>query len=303
MEKGNLVDKRKHPRVRVDCAVKFKVFTKGKGHEDFREAARADAEFGQAQDLSRRGILLYTAKPVKRADVLQLQFEPDVHGHPIEAFATVAWFKFHGKAGLYEVGLKILNLKKKDEALLDRLVAALKAKADPAPNAPGRAPSPRPRRGPKADPAALVRGERVVHQARVHWMVNKPAILSGLVVLAIGTATFESGGLLEGSLLFLLVALLLAASVEAWYLVKHSKFYVTNMRVIFKSGIFGKQFMEAHLSHIKRVAVEEHRAGRLLGYGDLVVTHRSGRRHLFKSVARPRAVAEKFREQLEANFD
>lgn len=292
--------KRKHPRVRVDCDVNFTVLSKEKDYEDFKSGAGRSTLVGKARDLSQRGLLFHTPTPLNRKDFLQIQFHPEGVGKPIEAMATVAWCRFQEKQAEYAVGLRVLNLKKGDDGLLEKLVAAHKPLPLPVFKKPGPL-----YKGPKTKKgqAHLHQDEELVHETKIHWMVNKVAIGLGVLFLGFGAVAFPFDGLIAENLGYVLVALLIFASVEAWYLSKHSKLSVTNKRVIFKSGMLEKHEIDAHLSHIKLITVKQHAAGKALGYGNLLVTHRSGKSKLFKSVVKPHEVARNFKRQLEQNFD
>jgi hypothetical protein len=294
MKQAGPDNERKHPRVRVNCPVRFQVFTKAKDYEDFRTARTRFSEFGTAEDLSLRGILFHTPATLHRGDFVQLNLQPPGAERPIEAIATVSWSRYQTRKERYSAGLRILNLKAVDNSLLARLISSLRAKADKDTLA-----------GRKARKAQqeLLYGEDIMHEGRVHWMVNKLALGWGFLALCVGLLTLETGGFLEGAFLLLLAAAMVLAGVEAWMLRKNSRFYVTNKRVIFRSGLLGKHEVDSYLKYVKDVKVKEPLAGRKLGYGTLVVTHTSGRRKVFKSVAEPHEVAKNFLEQLKQNFD
>jgi len=131
----------------------------------------------------------------------------------------------------------------------------------------------------------LLEGERVVFRTRVHWMLFVAPVLFTVIVL-LPAAWFLANGPWSSftwvpiglGLLLLLVAVVKRQS---------SDFAVTNKRVMMKTGVFSTRSIELLLSKIEAIAVEQSFGGRVLGYGDIVVTGSGGTRETFPQIQSP----------------
>jgi uncharacterized membrane protein YdbT with pleckstrin-like domain len=134
----------------------------------------------------------------------------------------------------------------------------------------------------------LLPNERVVYKTRLHWILfARPALVTlvGVVLcVAIGAAT-GLAWLWYGSLLAL-AAGLGWAGLHAVELLT-SEFAVTTTRLIFKVGLIGRYTTELLLGKVESIGVQQTLAGRLLNYGDLVVTGTGGAKEVFPRVHDP----------------
>jgi uncharacterized membrane protein YdbT with pleckstrin-like domain len=131
----------------------------------------------------------------------------------------------------------------------------------------------------------LLEGERVVFRTRVHWMLFVAPALFTVVVL-LPAAWFLANGPWSNFTwvpLGLGVLLLLVAFIKR----QSSDFAVTNKRVMMKTGVFSTRSIELLLSKIEAIAVEQSFGGRILGYGDIVVTGSGGTRETFPQIQSP----------------
>jgi uncharacterized membrane protein YdbT with pleckstrin-like domain len=78
--------------------------------------------------------------------------------------------------------------------------------------------------------------------------------------------------------LFLLAAILKRQS---------SDFAVTNRRVMMKVGVFSTRSVELLLGKVEAIAVNQTLAGRIFGYGDIVVTGSGGTEERFPDIQAP----------------
>jgi uncharacterized membrane protein YdbT with pleckstrin-like domain len=78
-----------------------------------------------------------------------------------------------------------------------------------------------------------------------------------------------------------------------------SEFVVTNKRVLMKTGVFTVRSIELLLSKVEAIAVHQSLAGRMLGYGDIVLTGSGGTKEPFSSIQSPLA----FRNAVQAASD
>jgi len=131
----------------------------------------------------------------------------------------------------------------------------------------------------------LIADERVVYRTRLHWLLFAPYVLLIVVVLLPLAWFLAQAGQRELAWLPIVLGLLtlLAAIVKR----QSSDFAVTNKRVMMKSGVFSTRSIELLLGKIEAIAVHQGLLGRLLGYGDIVVTGSGGTREAFSSIQGP----------------
>jgi uncharacterized membrane protein YdbT with pleckstrin-like domain len=135
--------------------------------------------------------------------------------------------------------------------------------------------------------ANLMQGERVVYRTRLHWFLLLPPVLFTFLVL------FPIAWLIERSSasnfawipLALGLLLLLATVIKR----QSSDFAVTNKRVMTKVGVFHTRSIELLLGKIEAIAVEQSLMGRLLGYGNIVITGSGGTKEAFAHIQSPLA--------------
>jgi uncharacterized membrane protein YdbT with pleckstrin-like domain len=134
----------------------------------------------------------------------------------------------------------------------------------------------------------LLPNERVIYKTRLHWILfAKPALVSLLgfvLTVALGAAT-RMEWLWYASLL-VIVAGLGWGAVHAVELFT-SEFAVTTTRLIFKVGLIGRYTTELLLGKVESIGVQQTLLGRLMNYGDLVVTGTGGAREVFTRVHDP----------------
>jgi uncharacterized membrane protein YdbT with pleckstrin-like domain len=134
----------------------------------------------------------------------------------------------------------------------------------------------------------LLPGEQVIYKTRLHWVLfARPglATLLGMVLtVALGVVT---------RLEWLWYASLVAAIAGLGWGALHaielltSEFAVTTTRLIFKVGLIGRYTTELLLGKVESIGVQQTLLGRLLNYGDLVVTGTGGVREVFPRVHDP----------------
>ncbi len=120
MEKGQLIDKRRHPRRNAALPVLFKILN------STREIAQLAAQESRAlsKDLSRSGLALASSHPLKKGDMIKLKLEMPGMDRAIRAFAEVVWSaEGVGPAQETLAGIRFLALRQEDEDLLDGFVA------------------------------------------------------------------------------------------------------------------------------------------------------------------------------------
>jgi len=130
----------------------------------------------------------------------------------------------------------------------------------------------------------LLPGESVMYRSKLHWQVFLlPGFFAGILLLA-SIGSFANGA--NGVGLFSLVLagfLILVPFIKR----ANSEFAVTNRRIIVKLGFFTTRTLELLHSKVEAISVNQGLLGKMLGYGDIVVTGTGGSREEFKTVASP----------------
>lgn len=133
--------------------------------------------------------------------------------------------------------------------------------------------------------ANLLADERVVFRTRLHWKLLVGPVLFTLVALLpaawlLAQHRWSAWALIPPGLglLYLLAAIIKRQS---------SDFAVTNMRVVMKVGVFRTRSVELLLGKVEAIAVSQSLGGRVLGYGDIVVTGSGGTEEPFSSIQAP----------------
>jgi len=129
---------------------------------------------------------------------------------------------------------------------------------------------------------SLMPNERVVFRTRLSGVLfAAPAALAlaALLLMPLGHPGLWTGlFLLLIAIVFTLLRLLSFVS---------SEFAVTDKRVIMKVGVLQRRTLEMQLAKVEAVAVTQSLAGRMLGYGDILVSGTGGTKELFRQIGRP----------------
>lgn len=111
-------------------------------------------------------------------------------------------------------------------------------------------------------------GEEIMYRARIHiFLFLQPAIL-----LAIGFMCYFDEVRITHYLGLTLLFLGLVALVQRVFVKIGSIYAVTNKRVIFKTGVISRRTVELVLAKCEGIQVIQSIAGRIFGYGSIVVT-------------------------------
>jgi uncharacterized membrane protein YdbT with pleckstrin-like domain len=144
----------------------------------------------------------------------------------------------------------------------------------------------------------LLSGETVSYRTRLHWRLYVPAVLVDLLImtpiavvlvmrqlalwavlpLAVGTGLFAAAHLRRGS----------------------SEFAVTNKRVVIKLGVMSTRSLELLLSKVEGIEVNQSLWGKMLGYGDIIVTGSGGTRESFSNIQDPLGFRRAIQEATDA---
>jgi hypothetical protein len=156
----------------------------------------------------------------------------------------------------------------------------------------------------------LVPGEAVIYQTRLHWVVMLGHLVVGCFLLVLPGALLlyyarsQTGidirtlHIMEGAAAVLLVSGITAILVG---MVKRNatEMAVTNRRVVIKTGLASRKTIEMLLNKVESIEVSETTAGRMLGYGTIVVIGTGGTPQPFHKVAHPLEFRSQVQQQIE----
>jgi uncharacterized membrane protein YdbT with pleckstrin-like domain len=118
-------------------------------------------------------------------------------------------------------------------------------------------------------------GETVRVVGRLHWLIYSNAVLLLVIALAIALLAAELTDPTQRQLVLLvaLVVVVLGGLVflGAWIRRKATEIVVTDRRIIYKRGFIARRTVEMNISKVETVDVEQSIAGRLLGYGTVLI--------------------------------
>lgn len=131
----------------------------------------------------------------------------------------------------------------------------------------------------------LLPGERVIYRTRLHWnLFVMPALFTAVILLP-GTWFLAKGDERQYAWIPVVIALLVFAPP---LIKRHSSdFAVTSKRVMIKVGVFTTRSIELLLGKIEAIAVHQTLAGRLFGYGDIIITGSGGTKEAFSNIQAP----------------
>ena len=134
----------------------------------------------------------------------------------------------------------------------------------------------------------LLPEERVLYKTRLHWILYvKAALLTlvGIVLAAVLTQVPDPPWAWYAGVVVAVAGALWW--VVRWIELRTSEFAVTSMRLIFKVGLVARYTTELLLAKVESISVTQSLLGRLLNYGNLIVTGTGGAREVFARVHDP----------------
>jgi hypothetical protein len=115
---------------------------------------------------------------------------------------------------------------------------------------------------------SLAAGERVLARFELHWTAKWRLIV--FLLLAIPT-----------------LGIALLAALYEWLRLRSIEQGVTNRRAVRKTGLVGRRTEELRLASIETIDLRQTGWGRVLGYGDVVLTGRGESAMVFQRIAAP----------------
>jgi uncharacterized membrane protein YdbT with pleckstrin-like domain len=124
--------------------------------------------------------------------------------------------------------------------------------------------------------------------------------LGALLGLAASLSSKSGGGMLGSK--FEAVVLLVALGVIAWPLIarKSTELVITSKRLIAKFGVTSTQSIEIRFDRIETVRVKQSLMGRILNYGDIVVTGTGSTFDPIPDISKPMKFRAALNEAMEA---
>jgi uncharacterized membrane protein YdbT with pleckstrin-like domain len=155
----------------------------------------------------------------------------------------------------------------------------------------------------------LITDESVTYRGRLHWILFvKPFFLSLIIFAAVALLIYAldlkeviSTG--HAALAWLVGFVVSATPIYSAFLKwKSAEFSVTNKRVVLKIGFIQSRTAEMFLNKIESVGVDQNVAGRMLGYGDIVIRGTGGSLEPFRRVSAPLEFRRQIQEQIGKSF-
>jgi uncharacterized membrane protein YdbT with pleckstrin-like domain len=117
----------------------------------------------------------------------------------------------------------------------------------------------------------LVEGEKPYWYGRRSFKSMPGSIILGLILLLLGLPMLAGGRDAAGlGIIFIIIAIILLLRV--YLAVKNSEYFISSHRVYAKYGTFSKTSFEIKNEWITSVAVHQGSLGRMLNYGDVVIS-------------------------------
>jgi uncharacterized membrane protein YdbT with pleckstrin-like domain len=131
----------------------------------------------------------------------------------------------------------------------------------------------------------LIAGETVAYRTRLHWKSYVvPVLISLFFLLPLTVIALRSEiRILAVAPIFVAFLLLVVARVRR----RSAEFAVTNRRIIIKVGVLTTRSIELMLPKVEAITVNQSLAGRIFGYGDIIVTGSGGTRESFAGIQSP----------------
>jgi len=140
----------------------------------------------------------------------------------------------------------------------------------------------------------LLRDEIVIYRTQLHWKVFITPAVFTVIVLALFMLIVTKAGYKHLELLLLIPAVFFFLS--AYIARKSSEFAVTNKRVIMKAGVIQTRSLEILLNKVEALAVNQTLLGKMMNYGDIIITGSGGTKELYEGIEDPLAFRKAVQE-------
>ena len=131
----------------------------------------------------------------------------------------------------------------------------------------------------------LLNGEKVTFQTHLHWRVYVVPLLLSLLIFV--PLTYLAAISEHKAIVLLPLAGIGLLVLVPWLQRRSSEFAVTNKRVIVKIGVLSTRSVELLLPKVEGITVNQGLVGKLLGYGEIVITGSGGTKEPFAGIQAP----------------
>lgn len=151
----------------------------------------------------------------------------------------------------------------------------------------------------------LTPDETLVYTTGCHWIVLLWPLVAGSVLGVVGLALFSSGWLatrngvsypgaiVVGAIACITATALMAGGIIRWI---STEVAVSSQRVVIQSGWFSRRSVEVLLTRVESIGMKQTFAGRILGYGTVIVGGIGGTREEFERIRH----ANEFKRKVQA---
>jgi uncharacterized membrane protein YdbT with pleckstrin-like domain len=130
----------------------------------------------------------------------------------------------------------------------------------------------------------LLPGEVVTFKTRLHWNVYVWPLVITAAMIPLGYLAMSSD---HKPLALLALLPVVVAFGAAWLRRRFSEYAVTNKRVVAKVGVLQTRSVELLLGKVEGITVTQGVAGKIFGYGEIVITGSGGTQEPFAGIQAP----------------
>jgi uncharacterized membrane protein YdbT with pleckstrin-like domain len=130
----------------------------------------------------------------------------------------------------------------------------------------------------------LLPGESITYRTTLHWKVYRWPVFITILAVPLVYYAFNSE---HKPLAAVPVAVAVIAFFLAFLKRRSSEYAVTNKRVIVKEGVMQSRSVELLLGKVESITVTQGLAGKLFGYGEIVITGSGGTKEPFSGIQAP----------------
>lgn len=140
----------------------------------------------------------------------------------------------------------------------------------------------------------LISGEKLLHTGHVSWWTQFGSLATSLLLLA-GALTWQ---ILRPTPILPLLLLVIAGVIAlvAYIKQRSTELAITNKRIIVKRGFIRRDTIEINLVKVESLQVEQNLLGRMLNFGDIIVSAGGGPMAPVHGIADPLVFRRHFNE-------
>jgi len=149
----------------------------------------------------------------------------------------------------------------------------------------------------------LSTGEKVIYEARLHWIMYANAFL----VVFVGLLLLYIGIIMEGEEAsdslkiagYFVIACGVVSELYMYLFLKTAEFAVTTKRIISKRGIISTKTIELLLSKAEAISVDQNVLGKIFAFGSIRITGSGGTNNVIPFIADPFKFRKIAQEEIE----